>query len=35
MTIQNELKELLKAKGFTSVAQAVGYAHRPTEDAGA
>lgn len=35
ITIQNELKELLKAKGFTSVAQAVGYAHRPTEDAGA
>ena len=35
ITIQNELKELLNAKGFTSVAQAVGYAHRPTEDAGA
>ena len=35
ITIQNELKDLLKAKGFTSVAQAVGYAHRPTEDAGA
>jgi len=32
ITIQNELKELLKARGFTSVAQAVGYAHRPMED---
>ena len=32
ITIQNELKELLKARGFTSVAQAVGYAHRPSED---
>jgi dihydroorotate dehydrogenase (NAD+) catalytic subunit len=32
ITIQNELKELLKARGFTSVAQAVGYAHRPAED---
>ena len=32
ITIQNELKDLLKARGFTSVAQAVGYAHRPTED---
>ena len=31
ITIQNELKELLKARGFTSVAQAVGYAHRPAE----
>ncbi len=29
ITIQNELIELLKARGFTSVAQAVGYAHRP------
>jgi len=29
ITIQNELKELLTARGFTSVAQAVGYAHRP------
>jgi hypothetical protein len=27
-----ELKDLLKARGFTSVAQAVGYAHRPSED---
>ena len=32
ITIQNELKDLLKARGFTSVAQAVGYAHRPPED---
>ena len=32
ITIQNELKDLLKARGFTSVAQAVGYAHRPAED---
>jgi len=32
ITIQNELKELLKIRGFTSVAQAVGYAHRPSED---
>lgn len=32
ITIQNELKELLKVRGFTSVAQAVGYAHRPVED---
>ena len=32
ITIQNELKELLKARGFTSVAQAVGYAHRPDEE---
>ena len=31
ITIQNELKELLKARGFTSVAEAVGYAHRPAE----
>ena len=29
ITIQNELKELLKVRGFTSVAEAVGYAHRP------
>ncbi len=29
ITIQNELIELLSARGFTSVAQAVGYAHRP------
>ena len=32
LSIQNELKELLKVRGFTSVAQAVGYAHRPVED---
>lgn len=32
ITIQNELKELLKVRGFTSVAQAVGFAHRPMED---
>jgi dihydroorotate dehydrogenase (NAD+) catalytic subunit len=32
ITIQNELKDLLKVRGFTSVAQAVGYAHRPAED---
>lgn len=32
ITIQNELKELLKVRGFSSVAQAVGYAHRPMED---
>ena len=32
ITIQNELKELLKVRGFTSVAEAVGYAHRPLED---
>jgi dihydroorotate dehydrogenase (NAD+) catalytic subunit len=31
ITIQNELKDLLKERGFTSVAQAVGYAHRPSE----
>jgi dihydroorotate dehydrogenase (NAD+) catalytic subunit len=32
ITIQNELKELLKVRGFTSGAEAVGYAHRPLED---
>ena len=32
ITIQIELKELLKVRGFTSVAEAVGYAHRPLED---
>ena len=32
ITIQNELKDLLKARGFTSVAQAVGYAHRAAEE---
>jgi dihydroorotate dehydrogenase (NAD+) catalytic subunit len=34
ITIQNELKELLAARGFTSVAQAVGFAHRPVEESG-
>jgi dihydroorotate dehydrogenase (NAD+) catalytic subunit len=34
ITIQNELIELLSARGFTSVAQAVGYAHRRSEDEG-
>jgi len=34
ITIQNELKELLTARGFTSVAQAVGFAHRPVEESG-
>lgn len=34
ITIQNELKELLEARGFTSVAQAVGFAHRPLEEPG-
>ena len=34
ITIQNELKELLTARGFTSVAQAVGFAHRPLEESG-
>jgi len=34
ITIQNELMELLKARGFTSVAQAVGYAHRAIEESG-
>jgi len=32
ISIQNELIELLSARGFTSVAQAVGYAHRPNEE---
>jgi dihydroorotate dehydrogenase (NAD+) catalytic subunit len=32
ITIQNELVELLAARGFTSVAQAVGYAHRPISE---
>jgi dihydroorotate dehydrogenase (NAD+) catalytic subunit len=35
ISIQNELKELLKVRGFTSVAQAVGFAHRPDEFSGA
>jgi len=30
-TIQNELKELLIAKGFSSLRDAIGYAHRPEE----
>ncbi len=34
ITIQNELKELLAARGFTSVAQSVGFAHRPLEEPG-
>jgi dihydroorotate dehydrogenase (NAD+) catalytic subunit len=34
ITIQNEFIELLKARGFTSVAQAVGYAHRAIEESG-
>ena len=34
ITIQNELKELLAARGFTSVEQAVGFAHRPLEEPG-
>ena len=34
ITIQNELIELLKARGFTSVAQAVGYSHRAIEGSG-
>jgi dihydroorotate dehydrogenase (NAD+) catalytic subunit len=34
ITIQNELIDLLKARGFTSVAQAVGYAHRVIEESG-
>jgi dihydroorotate dehydrogenase (NAD+) catalytic subunit len=34
ISIQNELKELLTTRGFTSVAQAVGFAHRPLEEPG-
>jgi len=34
ISIQNELKELLNARGFTSVAQAVGFAHRPFDEGG-
>lgn len=34
ITIQQELIELLKARGFTSVAQAVGFAHRPVDESG-
>lgn len=29
MSIQNELKDLLVTKGFTTLRQAIGYAHRP------
>jgi dihydroorotate dehydrogenase (NAD+) catalytic subunit len=29
MKIQNELKQLLVDRGFTSLKQAIGYAHRP------
>jgi dihydroorotate dehydrogenase (NAD+) catalytic subunit len=28
ITIQNELRDLLAARGFSTVAQAIGYAHR-------
>jgi dihydroorotate dehydrogenase (NAD+) catalytic subunit len=31
MSIQNELKQLLLDRGFTSLKQAIGYAHRPFE----
>jgi dihydroorotate dehydrogenase (NAD+) catalytic subunit len=31
MSIQSELKQLLIDRGFTSLKQAVGYAHRPIE----
>jgi len=31
MSIQTELKQLLLDRGFTSLTQAVGYAHRPVE----
>ena len=31
MSIQSELKQLLMDRGFSSLKQAVGYAHRPTE----
>jgi dihydroorotate dehydrogenase (NAD+) catalytic subunit len=30
MSIQSELKQLLIDRGFTSLKQAVGYAHRPS-----
>jgi len=29
MKIQSELKQLLIDRGFTSLKQAIGYAHRP------
>jgi dihydroorotate dehydrogenase (NAD+) catalytic subunit len=32
MSIQNELKDLLIAKGFPSLRQAIGYAHRPESE---
>ena len=32
MSIQTELKQLLLDRGFTSLKQAVGHAHRPIED---
>jgi dihydroorotate dehydrogenase (NAD+) catalytic subunit len=32
ISIQNELKDLLIAKGFTSIRQAIGYAHRPESE---
>ena len=32
MKIQNELKQLLIDRGFTSLKQAIGYAHRPEVD---
>ena len=32
MSIQNELKQLLSDRGFTSLKQAVGYAHRSMEE---
>ena len=32
MSIQNELKDLLIAKGFTSLRQAIGCAHRPESE---
>jgi dihydroorotate dehydrogenase (NAD+) catalytic subunit len=32
MNIQNELKELIISKGFTSLRQVIGYAHRSDED---
>ena len=32
MKIQNEIKQLLIDRGFTSLKQAIGYAHRPETD---
>jgi dihydroorotate dehydrogenase (NAD+) catalytic subunit len=34
MSIQTELKQLLLDRGFTSLKQAVGYAHRAAEGEG-